>query len=321
MTPNFGLIIIGDEILSGKRVDKHLPKVIELLAARGLPLAYADYVGDDPARITATLARAFAASRASGDVVFCTGGIGATPDDHTRQCAARALGVELALHPEAKRLIEERIRETAQEQCAAYEPDRHDNLHRLNMGVFPVGAEIIPNPYNKIPGFSCFVEAVAQDDSDPLASASTALLHQPGPQNRLSRTAGAAAPSGDSDPHAVRERGGIHFFPGFPVMAWPMIEWVLDQRYAHLHQKSPAIEKSIIVMGSMEATLTPLMLAIEADYAGVKVFSLPSVDHPQYGRHIELGVKGAPEAVSLAYPALLAGLHPFNLQFGPELVR
>ena len=288
MTPNFGLIIIGDEILSGKRADKHLPKVIELLAARGLPLAYADYVGDDPARITATLARAFAASRASGDVVFCTGGIGATPDDHTRQCAARALGVELALHPEAKRLIEERIRDTAKEQDAAYEPDRHDNLHRLNMGVFPVGSEIIPNPYNKIPGFSCFVEPVAQDNSDP---------------------------------HAAGERGGIHFFPGFPVMAWPMIGWVLDQRYAHLHQKSPAIEKSIIVLGSMEATLTPLMVAIEADYPGVKVFSLPSVDHPQYGRHIELGVKGAPDAVSLAYPALLAGLHPFNLQFGPELVR
>ena len=288
MTPNFGLIIIGDEILSGKRVDKHLPKVIELLAARGLPLAYADYVGDDPARITATLARAFAASRASGDVVFCTGGIGATPDDHTRQCAARALGVELALHPEAKRLIEERIRDTAKEQDAAYEPDRPDNLHRLNMGVFPVGSEIIPNPYNKIPGFSCFVEPVAQDNSDP---------------------------------HAVGKGGGIHFFPGFPVMAWPMIEWVLDQRYANLHQKSPAIEKSIIVMGSMEATLTPLMLAIEADYPGIKVFSLPSVDHPQYGRHIELGVKGAPDAVSLAYPALLAGLHPFNLQFGPELVR
>lgn len=288
MTPNFGLIIIGDEILSGKRVDKHLPKVIELLAARGLPLAYADYVGDDPARITATLARAFAASRASGDVVFCTGGIGATPDDHTRQCAARALGVELALHPEAKRLIEERIRDTAKEQDAAYEPDRPDNLHRLNMGVFPVGSEIIPNPYNKIPGFSCFVEPVAQPNSDL---------------------------------HAVGARGGIHFFPGFPVMAWPMIEWVLDQRYANLHQTSPAIEKSIIVMGSMEATLTPLMLAIEADYPGVKVFSLPSVDHPQYGRHIELGVKGAPDAVSLAYPALLAGLHPFNLQFGPELVR
>jgi molybdopterin-biosynthesis enzyme MoeA-like protein len=119
----------------------------------------------------------------------------------------------------------------------------------------------------------------------------------------------------------VGEHGGIHFLPGFPVMAWPMIEWVLDHHHAHLHQASGAVEKSVIVMGSMEATLTPLMLAIEADHVGVKVFSLPSVDHPQYGRHIELGVKGQAEAVNQAYPALLAGLHQFNLQLGPELVR
>ena len=316
MTPQFGLIIIGDEILSGKRADKHLPKIIELLAARGLPLAYAEYVGDDPERITATLKRAFAAARASGDVVFSTGGIGATPDDHTRQCAAKALGVELALHPEAKRLIEERIRDTAKEQGAPYEPDRHDNLHRLNMGVFPVGAEIIPNPYNKIPGFSCFVERGEEGGAQP-----GVLAGQPRPQDRLCRTAGAAAPSGGSDPHAVGERGGLHFLPGFPVMAWPMVEWVLDNRYAHLHSTSGAVEKSVIVMGSMEATLTPLMLAIEAEHAGVKVFSLPSVDHPQYGRHIELGVKGPAEAINRAYPALLAGLHQFNLQLGPELVR
>src|SRR5438105_15513624 len=96
-SPDFGLVIVGDEILSGKRADKHMPKVIELLAARGLQLGWAEYVGDAPARITATLKRAFE----SGDVVFCCGGIGATPDDHTRQCAARALGVELELHPQA----------------------------------------------------------------------------------------------------------------------------------------------------------------------------------------------------------------------------
>ena len=323
MTPQFGLIFIGDEILSGKRSDKHLPKVIELLAARGLPLAYAEYVGDDPERITATLARAFATSRATGDVVFCTGGIGATPDDHTRQCAARALGVELALHPQAKQLIEERIRDTAKEQGAAYEPDRHDNLHRLNMGVFPIGAEIIPNPYNKIPGFSCFVEP--QDGglspAGPTPSAGSAELEaqasQPGPKDPLCRNAS----SGGSESHAVGKRGGIHFFPGFPVMAWPMLEWVLDHHFADLHQTSGAVEKSVIVMGSMEATLTPLMLAIEAEHAGVKVISLPSVDDPQYGRHIELGVKGPVEAVNRAYPALLAGLHQFNLHLGPELVR
>ena len=305
---NFGLIIIGDEILSGKRADKHLPKVIELLSARGLPLAYADYVGDDPARITATLERAFAAARASGDVVFSCGGIGATPDDHTRQCAADALGVKLALHPEAKLLIEERMKEVAKELGVAFEPNRHDNIHRLNMGSFPEGSEIIANPYNKIPGFSCLVERA----SSPIKQ---------GPRDWLSQTAGAAASSGGSELHEVRERGGIHFVPGFPVMAWPMIEAVLDQRYAALHQNAAYAEKSVIVMGSMEATLTPLMLSIEASHLQVKVFSLPSVDHPEYGRHIELGVKGGPDAVNRAFPALLAGLHQFNVKLGPELVR
>ncbi len=302
MTTNFGLVIVGDEILSGKRADKHLPKVIELLGARGLQLAYADYVGDDPARITATLARAFAAARESGDVVFSCGGIGATPDDHTRQCAAQALGVALALHPEAKALILERMQDVAKEQGVAYQPDHHDNVHRLNMGVLPLGAQIIPNPYNKIPGFSCY-------------PASREDVRRAGPPQA------STAPSGGSDPHAVGKRGGVHFLPGFPVMAWPMIEWVLDNRYAHLHQKSAYTEKSVIVFGSMEAMLTPLMLAIEAAHAGVKVFSLPSVDHPEYGRHIELGVKGAPDAVSQAFPALLAGLHRFDLKLGPEMVR
>ena len=136
--PRIGLIIIGDEILSGKRADKHLPKTIELLKARGLALDYADYVGDAPDRITSTLSRAFA----SGDVVFSCGGIGATPDDHTRQCAARALGCDLALHPQAETLIRQRMQDVALEQGVAYEPDRPDNIHRLNMGTFPVGAQI-----------------------------------------------------------------------------------------------------------------------------------------------------------------------------------
>ena len=308
MTTHFGIVIIGDEILSGKRADKHLPKIIELLGARGLQLSFADYVGDDPARITATLARAFAAAQGSGDVVFSCGGIGATPDDHTRQCAAAALGVGLALHPEAKALILERMRDIAQEQGTPYEPERHDNIHRLNMGVFPLGAQIIPNPYNKIPGFSCFVEGGGSSIKQ-------------GPRDWLRQTAGAAAPSGGRELHEVSDRGGVHFLPGFPVMAWPMMEWVLDMHYAHLHQKLAYSEKSVIVFGSMEAMLTPLMLAIEAAHSRVKVFSLPSMDHAEYGRHIELGVKGPPDAVNLAYPALLAGLHRFDLKLGPELVR
>ena len=100
-----------------------------------------------------------------------------------------------------------------------------------------------------------------------------------------------------------------------------MIEWVLDSHYRHLFQSSAWIEKSVIVYGAMEAALTPLMQALERDYAGIKVFSLPSVDHPQYGRHIELGVKGEPSLVTQAYPALLAGLKSFQVKLGPELVQ
>ena len=271
MTPTFGLIIIGDEIMSGKRADKHMPKVIELMSARGLNLAWSEYVGDSPERITQTLTRALA----SADVVFSCGGIGATPDDHTRQCAAKALGVPLLLHPEAKRLIQERIQDTAKEQGLPYEPDRPDNLHRLNMGVFPAGARIIPNPYNKIPGFSC------------------------------------TGPGG----------GAVHFVPGFPVMAWPMIESVLDGQYRAHFQRDAHLEKSVIILGAMEATLTPLMESIEAAHPGVKVFSLPSVDHPQWGRHIELGVKGVPQAAEQAYGDLREGLKAFPLEYGPEMVR
>lgn len=286
---NFGLIIIGDEILSGKRADKHLVRAIELLGQRGLPLAYADYVGDDPARITTTLACAFA----SGDVVFSFGGIGATPDDHTRQCAGLALQRELVLHPEAAALIRERMQDLAHEQGLPYQPERGDNLHRLNMAMFPDGAHIIPNPFNKIAGFSIFGQPVPE-------------------QERWVQVHSAA--------HAVGERGGVHFLPGFPVMAWPMLEWVLDTYYAHLFDRGHWLEQSVVVFHTMEAVLTPLMQDIERQYA-VKVFSLPSVDHPQWGRHIELGVKGRPEAVTQAYSSLLQGLKALSTPLGPELVR
>jgi molybdopterin-biosynthesis enzyme MoeA-like protein len=256
----FGVIIIGDEILSGRRVDKHLPKVIQLLSARGLSLSWAEYIGDDPERITATLRRTFA----SGDIVFSTGGIGATPDDHTRQCAAAALAVPLELHPEAKALIQERIRDMHPSSSSApVDFNTPDNLHRLNMGTYPRGASIIPNGYNKIPGFSV---------------------------------------------------GDHHFVPGFPVMAWPMIEWVLDTKYQHLHHSTPHAEKSLLVFELPESTLTPLMEKIEHDFPGVRVFSLPSVGDAERGgiyarRHIDLGVKGEPEAVAAAFVKLREGVH------------
>ncbi len=136
----FGAIIIGDEILSGKRQDKHLAKAIATLAERGIELSWAQYLGDDPQLIAATLRRTFAGS----DVVFSFGGIGATPDDHTRQSAAAAADVALRLHPDAEAEIRGRFRDDA----------KGDTPQRLMMGEFPEGAVIIPNPYNRIPGFS-----------------------------------------------------------------------------------------------------------------------------------------------------------------------
>jgi molybdopterin-biosynthesis enzyme MoeA-like protein len=105
------------------------------------------------------------------------------------------------------------------------------------------------------------------------------------------------------------------------VMAWPMIEWVLDTQCAHLHRGIVTHERSVIVFGAMEATLTPLMEEVEASFPGIKVFSLPSVDDPTYGRHIELGVKGDAALLDAAFGVLRAGLHKYGAKLGPELVR
>ncbi|GAB3456423.1 molybdopterin-binding protein [Massilia terrae] len=257
-----GLIIIGDEILSGRRRDQHFPKVVELLAERGLQLGWAEFIGDDRARITATLRRTFDGS----DIVFSCGGIGATPDDHTRQCAAAALGVPLVMHPEGRAHIEERIRETARE--AGREADLHapENLQRLKMAEFPQGARLIPNPYNRIAGFSV-------------------------------------------------ERH--HFVPGFPVMAWPMIAWVLDTCYADLFHQEARAELAVIVYEQAEAALTPLMEGLQASYPGVRVFSLPSVGDANTRRHIELGVKGSPEQVERAFGAMCDELDRVGAEYRP----
>ena len=235
-----GAIIIGDEIIIGKRADKHFARLIEILAARGMKLAWCEYLGDIPELITATLRRTFA----SDDLVFSFGGIGATPDDHTRQCAADALGVELDLHPDAEAAIRSRT-------------DMVITPQRLKMGEFPRGSRIIPNSYNKIPGFSV---------------------------------------------------GDHHFVPGFPVMAWPMVEWVLDQRYPHLFHRSPEAEASIIVYELPESTITPLMLEVESKFLRLKSFSLPSMGDAGVRRHIELGVRGAPDEVAPAIARMKEGV-------------
>ncbi|OYZ37868.1 MAG: competence/damage-inducible protein A [Polynucleobacter sp. 17-46-58] len=253
----FGLIVIGDEILSGRRQDKHFSKLIELLNERGLSLSWAKYVADDPEQITATLKESFA----SGDVVFSTGGIGATPDDHTRQCAALALGTTTELHPTAQELIAGRIQSMAEGDPIKADLSTPENQHRFKMGEFPIGSDIIPNPYNQIPGFR---------------------IHE------------------------------HHFLPGFPVMAAPMMAWCLDEHYSDLFHRENWAEQSFIVPKGIESTLTPLMERIEADFPGVKVFSLPSVGDATRGgvyaqRHIELGIKGNANLLESAWTALRTG--------------
>ena len=232
----FGAFIIGDEIIVGKRQDKHLTFLIGALAKRGLRLAWAQYLGDEPARLTAALRNSFSAK----DVVFSFGGIGATPDDHTRQCAASALNVELRLHPDAEKEIRGRFGgETTPE--------------RLAMGEFPAGSAVIPNPVNRIPGFSL---------------------------------------------------ADHHFVPGFPQMAWPMVEWVLDTRYRDRFDSQKWGEASILVFEAGESQLIPAMKAVEAAFPAIKVFSLPSMGQDGSRIHVELGVRGNPSEVGPAMELL-----------------
>jgi molybdopterin-biosynthesis enzyme MoeA-like protein len=232
----FGAFIIGDELLVGKRQDKHLPFVIEALAKRGLRLSWAHYLGDEPERITAALRLSFE----SRDVVFSFGGIGATPDDHTRQCAAAALGVQLKIHADAEREIRARFGGEVTPQ-------------RLQMGEFPAGSDIIPNPVNRIPGFS------------------------------------------------LRDH---HFVPGFPQMAWPMVEWVLDAKYRERFDSQKWKEQSILVYEAGESQLIFAMKEVEAGFGGVKVFSLPSMAQDGSRIHVELGVRGEPAQVEPAMQRL-----------------
>jgi molybdopterin-biosynthesis enzyme MoeA-like protein len=249
-TPPLAALIIGDEILSGKRQDKHLAKVIELLKARGLELAWARYLGDDPVLITATLKETFA----GGAIVFSFGGIGATPDDHTRQCAAAALGVALHVHPEAEA-----------------EMRAKDNFEitptRLRMAEFPVGSRIVPNPYNRIAAFS---------------------IHQ------------------------------HHFLPGFPEMAWPMMEWVLDREYSQHFHRVVETEEIIVIKDAGESHLIAAMEKILVDYPGIKLSSLPQ--HIPDGRGgiarlIEFSLRGEPASVAAAMAAMKTNVHSLGFEF------
>lgn len=240
---NIGVYIIGDEILSGKREDKHLTQAIQILKTRGLTLAWAEYLGDDPTRMVASFKRSFA----SEDIVFSFGGIGATPDDYTRQAAADALEVPIVRHKEAVAEIEAQFGEGAYPK-------------RVLMADFPQGAGLIPNPVNRVAGFS------------------------------------AGLPN---------QKHNHYFVPGFPAMAHPMMEWVLDTHYSHLFHQTQYLEQSIIIEDGIESQLIDLMNKILTDYPTIKVFSLPKL---KPNRQVELGAKGEPEQVKLAMQDIKTGV-------------
>jgi len=237
MMQSIGVYIIGDEILSGKREDKHLREAIAILKARGLSLAWAQYLGDDPASLVENFKRSFA----STDIVFSFGGIGATPDDMTRQAAAAALDVPIARHVGAVAEIEAQFGDSAYPK-------------RVLMADFPQGASLIPNPINRVAGF---------------------YMHH------------------------------HYFFPGFPQMAWPMMQWVLDSHYPQLFHQHNIVEAAILVTTASESQLIDLMNLIVSQHPETKLFSLPKLG---VNKSIELGVKGEAAAVAAAMAAIKAGV-------------
>lgn len=226
-SPQFGLILIGDELLNGRKQDAHLPAMLPRFEQRGLELAWVRTLVDDPALITRTLKETFG----SGDVVFSFGGIGATPDDLTRQCAAAALGLDIALHPEAEREIRAQLGEQL-------------NPHHLRMGEYPVGSMIIPNPINRIPGFS--------------------IRHH-------------------------------HFVPGFPNMAWPMVEWVLDHHYADLQAPGARVSQTLVLSDTSEGPLIPSMELLIEEFPDLRLACLPNANGK---REVELRLKGEASRVA-----------------------
>ncbi len=135
-SPTAAVLIIGDEILSGRTADTNLNTLARFLAALGVDLLEARTVGDRPEQIVAALN----ALRTSHDYVFTTGGIGPTHDDITADCVAQAFGVGIGEHPEALAILARRYGDEF-------------NAARRRMARIPDGGVLIANPVTDAPGF------------------------------------------------------------------------------------------------------------------------------------------------------------------------
>jgi molybdenum cofactor synthesis domain-containing protein len=133
------LLVIGDEILSGRTKDKNIGYTADYLTAIGIDLKEVRVVSDDETAIVPALN----ALRSTYDYVFTTGGIGPTHDDITADCVAKAFGVPLDLHPEAVAILKERLAKMGGEL----------NEARLRMARIPRGAALVANKVSGAPGF------------------------------------------------------------------------------------------------------------------------------------------------------------------------
>jgi molybdenum cofactor synthesis domain-containing protein len=131
------LLVIGDEILSGRTQDKNIAQVASWLGVQGIRLAEVRVVADD----TAAIVEAVNTLRARNDYLFTTGGIGPTHDDITVDAVAEALGVGVVIHPEARAILER-----------YYETRGGLNEARLRMARVPDGADLIRNKMSGAPG-------------------------------------------------------------------------------------------------------------------------------------------------------------------------
>jgi len=201
------LIIIGNEILSGRTRDENLPYLAKELNEIGVQLAETRVIPDVEATIVATVNEC----RAAFDYIFTTGGIGPTHDDITSECVAKAFGVEYELNTDAHAILK-----------AHYKPGDL-NEARLRMARMPAGAELVENPVSKAPGYRLENVYVMAGVPVIMQSMFDSLRHQlAGGKPVLSRTVGGhvaegqiAAPLGDiQNRHPEIEIGSYPFFRG-----------------------------------------------------------------------------------------------------------
>jgi molybdenum cofactor synthesis domain-containing protein len=202
------LVVIGDEILSGRTQDKNVAQLATWLNDHGIRLAEVRIVPDDLARI----GEAVNALRASHDYLFTTGGIGPTHDDITVDAIAAAFGVPVTIHPQARAILEQ------------YYRDRPGGLNpaRLRMARTPDGAELLPNPYSGAPGIkmeNVYILAGVPNIAASMLEALTGKLA--GGRPVVSVTVGARAAESDVA-DLLRETEEAH--PGVAIGSYPFFK-------------------------------------------------------------------------------------------------